>query len=278
MDDSTLHARRRAFLDLHHQDGPFLLGNAWDAGSARLLAAVGYPALATTSSGAAMRTGRLDYQIDKDTALAAGSELAAAVDVPVSVDFEDGFGADPDAVAENVAELAGTGVAGCSIEDYTRDVNRPIYDIGAAVERVTAAAESAHAGPGPLVLTARTELLLHGAGGLDDVIDRLQRYQEAGADVLFAPGLDSADDIAAVVQAVELPVSVMALPGSPTVPALAALGVKRVSLGAWFAYAALRGLHTAALEVIEHGTFEFTSGMSNVSKLTKKAFGAWRVA
>jgi 2-methylisocitrate lyase-like PEP mutase family enzyme len=272
MDNDTHSARCKAFLDLHHRDEAFLLGNAWDGGSARVLAALGYPALATTSAGAAMRTGRLDYQIDKATAIAAGAELAAAVDVPVSVDYEDGFGADAETVAENVVELAATGVAGCSIEDYTRDAEHPIHDIDLAAERVGAAAEAAHAGPARLVLTARTEVLLHRAGDLEVAIARLQRYQEAGADVVFVPGVRSADDIAAVVNAVDLPVSVMALPGMPPVAELAALGVRRVSMAAWFTYAALQGLRAAATEVVEHGTYGFMDDLGGIRQLTADNF------
>lgn len=261
------------FLDQHHRDGAFLLGNAWDAGSARLLEAIGFPALATTSAGAAMRTGRLDYGIDKATAIAAGAELAEAVEVPVSVDFEDGFGVTPEAVAAHVTELAATGVAGCSIEDFTRDADRPIHDIDAAVDRVTAASEAAKAGPSHLVLTARTEILVNRAGSLGDAIERLQRYQEAGADVLFVPGVRSADDIATVVGAVDRPVSVMALPGTPPVDELSALGVARVSMAAWFTYAALRGLQTAATEVVEHGTYGFMDDLADIRRLTAEAFG-----
>lgn len=273
MDDDATIARCNHFLELHHRGEAFLLGNAWDAGSARLLAAIGYPAVATTSAGAAMRTGRLDYGINKQTAIAAATELAAAVDVPVSVDFEDGFAVEPAPVAEHVRELAETGVAGCSIEDYTRDGERPIHDIDLAVERVTAAAEAAHSGPGRLVLTARTELLVNRAGDLGEAITRLQRYQEAGADVLFVPGIRSIDDIATVVRSVDRPVSVMALPGTPPVAELSGIGVARVSLAAWFAYAAMRGLQVAASEVADNGTYGFMDDLQDIRRLTNEAFG-----
>lgn len=273
MNNDAHAARCQRFLDLHRGDEAFLLGNAWDAGSARILAALGYPAVATTSAGAAMRTGRLDYGIDREASITAGAELAAAVEVPVSVDFEDGFADDAETVATNVRQLASTGVAGCSIEDFTRDEQNPIHGIDAAAERVRAAADAAHQGPARLVLTARTELLVNEAGTLGEAIERLQRYQEAGADVLFVPGLRSADDIATVVGAVDLPVSVMVLPGTPSVAELSGLGVSRVSMAAWFTYAALQGLLTAATEVVEHGTYDFIDDLADIRRFSGQAFG-----
>lgn len=265
---------------LLHRNRPFLLANAWDAGSARLLQVLGFPALATTSSGTALRTGCLDYQIGVDTSIAVAAELAAAVDVPVSVDFEDGFAVEPADVAANVQRLIGTGVAGFSIEDYTRNQDQPIYDAGAAVERIAAAAEVAHAGAARVVLTARTEMLTGRAGiqnrteALDAVIERLQRYEQAGADVLFAPGLRTTDEIGRVVSAVSLPVSVMAVPGLPSVNELGALGVARVSVAGWLAYAAMDGVRSAALEVLEHGTFEFTAELGAIRELITETFTA----
>ena len=276
--DDELHRRRcERFAELH-RERPFLLANAWDAGSARLLASMGFPALATTSSGAALRTGHLDYGIDLDTSIGGAAELVAAVDVPVSVDFEDGFASQPEAVAANVDRLIGTGVAGFSIEDYTRNSDRPIHDAGLAGERVAAAAEVAHSGAAHLVLTARTELLTNRAPGRDradalaEVVERLQRYQQAGADVLFAPGLRTAAEISQVVAAVDLPVSVMAVPGLPPVGELGALGVARVSLAGWFAYAAMDGMRSAALEVLDHGTFEFTGGLADIRAAIAETF------
>jgi len=262
------------FLQLHHGEEPLLLANAWDAGSARLLEAMGYKALATTSAGAAMRTGRLDYDIDLRTSIDSGAELTAAVDLPVSVDFEDGFGDQPADIAANVARLAQVGVAGFSVEDFTRDNESPIYDIDQAAERVAAAAEAAHAGPARLVLTARTEVLsAKGRGDLNDAVARLQRYQEAGADVLFAPGVRTAADIETVVNAVDLPVSIMALPGVPSVAEMTDLGVRRVSVAAWLTYAAYEGLRLAAAEVLEQGTFGFTEQLGDIRSLATEAFG-----
>lgn len=277
MDDVLQSKQCERFADLHH-DRPFLLANAWDTGSARLLESMGFPALASTSSGTALRTGRLDYEIDLDTSIAVAAELAAAVDVPVSVDFEDGFGSQPETVAANVEQLIATGVAGFSIEDYTRSIDHPIHDVGLSSERVAAAAEVAHSGPARLVLTARTELLTNRAGSRDrvdalaEVIERLQRYQLAGADVLFAPGLRTPEEISQVVSAVDLPVSVMAVPGLPRVSDLGALGVARVSLAGWLAYAAMDGLRSAALEVIDHGTFEFTAGLAATREAIAETF------
>lgn len=267
VDDPAQIQRCERFTDLH-DERPFVLANAWDAGSARMLESMGFPALATTSSGTALRAGRLDYHIDADTSIAVAAELAAAVEVPVSVDFEDGFGLQPESVAANVERLVATGVAGFSIEDYTRDSDHPIHEVDLASERIAAAAEVAHAGPARLVLTARTELLTNRSGRSDraavlaEVVERLRRYQLAGADVLFAPGLRTPEEITLVLSAVDLPVSVMAVPGLASVADLGALGVARVSLAGWLAYAAMDGLRAAALEVVEHGTFEFTRGLT----------------
>ena len=277
MDDDAQRARSTRFDELHRH-GPFVLANAWDAGSARLLESMGFPAIATTSSGTALRAGMLDYEIDLTTSIEVAAEIAGAVEVPVSVDFEDGFGSDPVTVAANVERLASTGIAGFSIEDFSRDDEAPIRELEPAIERVAAAADAAHARAVPLVLTARAEALLHRDGTRDrsdvlaDVILRLQRYQEAGADVLFAPGLRSAEEVARVVDNVDRPVSVLAVPGLPSIAELGRLGVARVSLGGWLAYAAMDGLRSAAHEVIERGTFEFTEGLGTVRALVGDAF------
>lgn len=280
MDDAIAAQPERCerFLELHLQR-PFVMANAWDAGSARLCEVLGFPAIATTSSGSALRAGLLDYQIDLSSSIEIAAELARAVEIPVSVDFEDGFAAEPATVASNVASLAAAGVAGASIEDYTRDVDDPIHGIEAAVERVEAAAEAAHGGPARLVLTARTEILTNRGPTLDRqaalaaVIERLQRYQEVGADVLFAPGLRDPADIAAVVAAVDAPVSIMAMPGVPSVAELGELGVSRVSLAGWLAYAAMDGARSAATEVLQHGTFEFMDGLPTIRGIVADSFG-----
>jgi 2-methylisocitrate lyase-like PEP mutase family enzyme len=243
-----------AFLDLHVPGRPLLLANAWDPGSAKLLASLGFPALATTSSGFAATLGRLDYAVTRDEALAHAAALVEAVDVPVSADLENGFGDAPADVAETVRRAVDAGLAGCSIEDATGRDGDPIYEPGVAAERVAAAAEAA---AGRLVLTARAENHLHSRPDLDDTIARLQSFAQAGADVLYAPGLRRIEDIRAVVDAVDRPVNVLALPGAPPVAELAAAGVARVSVGGAFAFAALGAAVEAARELLERGTYDF---------------------
>src|SRR4051794_18646811 len=220
----TLDGIAGRFLALHHGDGPLLQPNAWDAGSARLLAALGFDAIATTSSGFAATLGRNDGSVSADEALTHGRVMAAAVEIPVAADTENGFADDPDAVAQFVTAACATGLAGCSIEDYTGRADDPTYEFALARDRVAAAADAAHRGPAHLVLTARCENLLRG-GELADAIARLQAYQEAGADVLFAPGLRSAEQVRAVVTSVDRPVNVIVVPGCPPVAELRELGV-----------------------------------------------------
>ena len=241
----------RGFLDLHRPGRPLLLPNPWDLGSARVLASLGFEALATTSSGFAATLGRRDYGVTRDEALAHAAAVAAAVDVPVSADLENAFADDPEGVAETVRRAAQTGLAGCSVEDAGP---QGVYDAALAAERVAAAVE---AGGDRLVITARAENFLHDRRDLDDTIARLQSFQAAGAHVLYAPGLVRADDIRAVVEAVERPVNVLALPGAPSVTELAELGVARVSVGGGFFYAALGGLVDAARELLDAGTYGF---------------------
>ena len=243
------------FLTLHVPGRPLLQPNAWDAGSARVLESLGFTAIATTSSGFAATLGRPDGSVSRDEALAHGRDLAAAVDIPVAADTENGFADDPAGVAETVRLAARTGLAGCSIEDYSRD-REQVYDRGLAVERIVAAAEAAHAGPRQLVLTARAENLLYG-GDLRDTVSRLQAYQEAGADVLFAPGLRSADDIRTVVSAVDRPVNVLVVPGCPPVAELAELGAARISVGGSFTWAAYGALVEAATELRDRGSYGY---------------------
>ena len=260
-----------AFAGLHVPGRPLLLANAWDVGSAKLLASLGYEAQATTSSGFAATLGRLDYALSRDEALAHAAALVAAVDLPVSADLENGFADDPAGVAETVRLAVETGLAGCSIEDATGREADPIYDFALAAERVAAAVEAA---AGRLVLTARAENLLHGRPDLDDTIARLQAFAAAGADVLFAPGLRRIEDIRAVVEAVDRPVSVLALPGVPPVAELAAAGVARVSVGGAFAFAALDGAAAAARELLEHGTYGYWEHAGAGVKAARRAFGA----
>src|SRR5215469_12826410 len=211
------------FLALHHSDRPLLMPNPWDRGSAALLASLGFEALATTSSGFAATLGRPDGAVTRDEAVGHARWIAAGTDLPVSADLENGFADDPAGVAETVRLAVDAGLAGCSIEDYAGRDEDPIYDLGLATERVAAAAQAAHNGPVRLVLTARAENYLHGRPYLADTIARLQAYQEAGADVLYAPGLTTLADIRQVVASLDRPVNVLALPGTPPVAELAAI-------------------------------------------------------
>jgi len=245
------------FLALHRPGEPLLIPNPWDAGSARVLASLGFRALATTSSGFAATLGRPDGSVTRDEALRHAAVIVAATDLPVSADLENGYAHEPDGVAATIEGAIEAGLAGASIEDFTGDPDAPIYDLSLAAERVAAAAGAAHAGPGRLVLTARAENYLHGRSDLDDTIARLRAYRDAGADVLYAPGLVRQDDIRAVVEAVDRPVNVLALPAGPTVPELADLGVARISVGGAFAFAALGALVAAGRELLEQGTYGF---------------------
>lgn len=245
------------FLALHHGDAPLLLPNAWDRGSASLLGSLGFAALATTSSGFAATLGRLDGEVTRDEMLTHVAEVAGATDVPVSADLENGYATDPAGVAETVRAAIDAGLAGCSIEDYAGRADDVVYDLGRAVERVAAAVEAAHAGPVRLVVTARAENHLYGRGDLDDTIARLQAYRRAGADVVYAPGLIDLDDVSRVVAEVDGPVNVLALPGGPPVAELAAAGVRRISVGGAFAFAALGAVVEAAHELLEQGTYGF---------------------
>jgi 2-methylisocitrate lyase-like PEP mutase family enzyme len=246
--------RAAKLLALHTADAPFLLPNPWDAGSAKLLASLGFEALATTSSGFAATLGRLDGSVTRDEAIAHGADIVAATDLPVSADLENGFADDPAGVAETIRLALGAGLAGCSIEDWSGDA---IYAPEQAAERVAAAAEAAHAGDVHLVLTARAENHIRGRDDLADTIARLQSFQEAGADVLYAPGLHELDDIRQVVSSVDLPVNVLALPGAPSVAELADAGVSRISVGGGFAFVAMGAVVEAARELREDGTYGF---------------------
>jgi 2-methylisocitrate lyase-like PEP mutase family enzyme len=256
------------FLELHRPGNPLLLPNPWDQGSARVLASLGFQALATTSSGFAMTLGRLDGSVTRDEALAHAAAIVAATDLPVSADLENCFAGDPGGVARTVALAGEAGLAGCSIEDFSGD---SIYDLGPATERVAAAAEAAHAGPARLVLTARAENYLHGRPDLADTIARLQAYQAAGADVLYAPGLTSLADIRQVVTAVDRPVNVLAFAGAPSVAELAEAGVSRVSVGGAFAYAALGALADAATELRDKGTYGYLANSAAGRKAIQDA-------
>ncbi|HEY0640805.1 MAG TPA: isocitrate lyase/phosphoenolpyruvate mutase family protein [Pseudonocardiaceae bacterium] len=241
-----------SFLDLHVPGRPLLMPNPWDAGTAKVLAALGFRALATTSSGHAGTLGLADGGVDRDAALAHAATIVAAVDVPVSADLEDGFAADPGGVADTVRAAAATGLAGCSVEDF--DPAGGLYDVGRAAERVAAAAGAAR--ESGIVLTARAENHIRGNPDLADTIARLRAYQDAGADVLYAPGLTTLDEVRAVVAAVDRPVNVLARPGLPGVAALAEAGVARISVGGAFSQVALAALARAGQDLLD-GSFAF---------------------
>ena len=241
---------RNEFRDLH-LGGVFVMPNAWDVGSARVLASMGFPAIATTSSGHAAALGRTDQHVTRDELLVHVEALAAAVEIPVSVDAERCFADDPNGVAETVRLVADAGAAGCSIEDYDpRSGSIDLLEV--AIERVGAAADAAR--EHGMVLTARAENHLYGLGDLDDTITRLRAYRDAGAEVLYAPGLVIADEIRRVVEEVGAPINVLAMRRTPSVPALAELGVRRVSTGGGLARAAYGALAAAARELQNAGT------------------------
>ena len=268
---STQQQKAQRFLTLHDGDQPLLLANPWDAGSAKVLTTIGYQALATTSSGSAAALGRLDGSVTRDEALAHARVIVDATDVPISADLENAFADEPDGVAHTIGLALGTGLAGGSVEDYDR-IGHTIYDAELAAERVRAAAEAAHAGSVHFVLTARAENYLHDRRDLPDTIARLQSFQTAGADVLYAPGLTDLDEIRTLVAAVDRPVNVLALPGGPTVGELGAAGVRRVSIGGAFAWVALSALASAAEEFLEAGTYGFAGQVGAGRALAQQAF------
>jgi 2-methylisocitrate lyase-like PEP mutase family enzyme len=265
--------RAEHFLSQHRPGSPLLMPNPWDRGSALLLQSLGFEALATTSSGFAATLGRLDGMVTREEAIAHAAELAGAVDVPVSADLENCFADDPAGVAQTVRLAVDAGLAGCSVEDYSGREGDTIYDPGLAAERVAAAAEAAHAAPGRLVLTARAENHVHGRDDLPDTIARLQSFQEAGADVLFAPGVRELDDIRELVSSVDLPVNVLVLPGMPSVSELAKVGVSRISVGGGFAFAAFGAAAAAGRELLEQGTYDFWDTAAQGAKAAREAFG-----
>jgi 2-methylisocitrate lyase-like PEP mutase family enzyme len=260
------------FRALHQQDRPLLLANAWDAGSAKMLQWLGFRALATTSSGFGASLGRRDYCVSREEALSHSAALVQATELPVSADFENGFADDPAGVAEAVRLASEVGLAGCSIEDWSATGGR-LYGPAAAAERVAAAAEAAHAGPMRLVLTARAENYLRGNPDIADTIARLQAFQEAGADVLYAPALDDLGDLRELLASVDLPVNVLARAGAPSVSELATLGVKRVSVGGHFAFVSYGAMLGAARELLDDGTYGFSELSAAGAEAAKAAFG-----
>lgn len=249
----------RVFRALHERDCAFIIPNPWDAGTARLLAYLGFEALATTSAGYAFSVGQRDNTIGRDEMMVHVSAIASATELPVSADLENGYGDTPEIVAQTIKLAAATGLVGGSIEDMSGRVDRAVFELGHAADRVRAAAEAVRGLPFRFTLTARAENYLAGRPDLNDTIKRLQAYQEAGADVLYAPGLATKDDIAAVVRSVDRPVNVvMGLQGVQlSLAELSAIGVKRVSVGSALSRAALGAFLRAAREMREYGTFSF---------------------
>jgi 2-methylisocitrate lyase-like PEP mutase family enzyme len=255
----NLKEKGNTFRELHQRDNAFIIPNPWDIGTAQLLAYLGFEALATTSAGYAFSVGKRDNTISRDEMMAHVTAIASATDLPVSADLENGFGDSPETVTETIRLAAATGLVGGSIEDSTKNLDEPIYEYELAVERIRAAAEVIRSLDFPFTLTARAENYLVGRPDLKDTIKRLQGYQEAGADVLYAPGLTSRDDIAAIVGSVDRPVNVvMGLQGVRlSLAELSELGVKRISVGSALSRAALGAFLRAAKEMQEHGTFDF---------------------
>jgi 2-methylisocitrate lyase-like PEP mutase family enzyme len=260
------------FLALHRPGDPLLLPNPWDQGSARLLASLGFRALATTSSGHAASLGRLDGAVSVDEALEHAAQIVAATALPVTADLENCFADEPSGVARTVALAVRAGLAGCSVEDFTGNDEDPIYPIGRAAERVAAAAQAARSAEGAqLVVTARAENYLHGRPDLNDTITRLQAYAAAGADVLYAPGLTRLADIRDVVRAVDRPVNVLAFAGAPAVSELAEAGVSRISVGGAFAFAAYGALADAATEFRDNGTYGYLATSATGRRAIQRA-------
>jgi len=251
--------KAESFRTLHQQPGVFVFPNPWDGASARLLAAEGFFALATSSAAHAATLGRRDGRVKREEALAHARLIVEAVDVPVAADLENGFGATPEMVAETIRLAAATGLVGGSIEDATGNPATPIFDLSRATERIAAAVQAKRALSFPFTLTARAENFIRGNPSLADTIRRLQAYERVGADVLFAPGLPDLAAVRRVCESVSKPVNVIAsVPGKGfTVAALAEAGVKRISLAASLYRAAITGLLTAAREVRAHGTFNY---------------------
>src|SRR5579859_6856435 len=260
----------KLFRELHHRSHAFIIPNPWDVGTARILAHLGFEALATTSMGFAFSIGKRDYDVDREDVLRHIRALSSATDLPVSADLENGFGDAPETAAETIRLAAAAGVVGGSIEDSTGRPDNPIYEIKFAAERVRAAVAAARGLPFTFTLTARAENYLHGRPDLKDTITRLQAFQEAGADVLYAPGLNTREEIAAVVSSVDRPVNViMGRAGARlSLAELSEMGVKRISVGSALCRTALGAFLRAAREMREHGTFAFAGEAVNPKEMT----------
>lgn len=261
-----------AFTALHKNSRAFVIANVWDAGSARIIAGLGFQALATSSGASANTLGRTDGHVTREEALEQIRSIASATDLPLSGDLEKGFGDSPDAAAQTIRVAAEGGLVGGSIEDATGDAKRPLFDFGQAVERVAAAVQAARSLPFPFTLTARTENFLRGNPDLDDTIKRLQAFEKAGADVLFAPGLPDLAAVRTVCSSLTKPVNFMVgIPGkSFSVAELEAAGVRRISVATSLYRAAMTGMIGAAREIKEHGTFGFLDALENVNPYMRR--------
>ena len=264
----TLHEKAQRFRALHAAPAAFVIPNVWDGGSAALMAQLGYSALATSSSAAAATLGKLDGGITREEALAHAASLAALTALPVAADLENGFGDAPEDAALTIRLAAAAGLVGASIEDASNDAGRPIYEFEHAVARIAAAVQAARAAPFPFVLTARAENFLHGRADLADTVRRLQAFERAGADVLFAPGLPDLEAVRTVCAALTRPVNFMVgMPGqSLSLAELAAVGVRRVSLSTTLYRAAMTGVAAAAREALT-GHFSYVSGLMGGGEL-----------
>jgi 2-methylisocitrate lyase-like PEP mutase family enzyme len=268
---TTQTEKGQAFRALHQRNRTFIIPNPWDIGTARMLAHLGFEALASTSGGYANSIGQRDGAVGREAMIAHVSALASATDLPVSADLENGYADAPEAVGETIRLAAAAGVVGGSIEDASRRAEAPIYDLGLAAERVRAAAESAHALNFPFTLTARAENFITGRPDLKDTIQRLQAYQEAGADVLYAPGLTSKEDISTLIRSVDRPVNVLVGFAGATLDlaALSALGVRRVSVGSALARAAIGAFLRGAREMQQGGSFAFAEEAASSKEISE---------
>ena len=265
--------KARAFKALHDGPGLFVIPNPWDGASAKILAAQGFKALTTTSAGLAFVLGKPDGGVTREQSLWNAKLIVDSVDLPVAADLENGFGHRPEDAAETIRQAAAVGLVGGSIEDATGEADKPIYEFNQAVERVAAAAEAAHKLDFPFMFVARAEGFLHGQPDLDEIVRRLQAFETAGADVLFAPGLPNIDAIRTVVQSVGKPLNVVRGGPGPTIAELAAAGVRRVSTGGGLARVAYTALQKAAEELNGPGTYGWADGLLSTADVHKLMTG-----